>query len=260
MLWYLRMAWRDARQNKFKLLLFASSIILGVAALVSINSFSANLQDEVNQQSKELAGADLKDDVATVVLKPALEDEDAAALRGAIQAALTADPAISRARVIIEQALGRSEAKAKTSQSQQIKPPARAVIAVASGKGGVGKSTCTAALGRSLARDGRRVLIVHSALAGVSNALERLPDEALAGRGEAAVEAVKAVHRAFASKAGLDADAHLADAFDTLAVLNQAGSQNALVEEGGAVVGVLSQSDYSRALTFQRGFRSSLPG
>lgn len=60
MRWYLQMAWRDARQNKFKLLLFASSIILGVAALVSINSFSANLQDEVNQQSKELAGADLK--------------------------------------------------------------------------------------------------------------------------------------------------------------------------------------------------------
>jgi CBS-domain-containing membrane protein len=58
-----------------------------------------------------------------------------------------------------------------------------------------------------------------------------------------------------APRVGVDADA-----FDTLAVLNQAGSQNALVEEGGAVVGVLSQSDYSRALTFQRGFRSSLPG
>lgn len=51
-----------------------------------------------------------------------------------------------------------------------------------------------------------------------------------------------------------------ADAFDTLALLNQVGSQNALVEEGGAVVGVLSQSDYANALTFQRGFRSSLSG
>jgi Zn-dependent protease len=70
-------------------------------------------------------------------------------------------------------------------------------------------------------------------------------------RGPATVEAiVRTVPRV-----GVDADA-----FDTLAVLNQAGSQNALVEEGGAVVGVLSQSDYSRALTFQRGFRSSLPG
>jgi Zn-dependent protease len=51
-----------------------------------------------------------------------------------------------------------------------------------------------------------------------------------------------------------------ADAFDTLALMNQAGSANALVEEGGAVVGVLSQSDYAHALTIQRGFRSSLGG
>ena len=51
-----------------------------------------------------------------------------------------------------------------------------------------------------------------------------------------------------------------ADAFDTLALLNQAGSQNALVEENGAVVGVLSQSDYAQALTIQRGFRSGLGG
>ena len=51
-----------------------------------------------------------------------------------------------------------------------------------------------------------------------------------------------------------------ADAFDTLALMNQAGSGNALVEENGAVVGVLSQSDYAHALTIQRGFRSSMSG
>ena len=51
-----------------------------------------------------------------------------------------------------------------------------------------------------------------------------------------------------------------ADAFDTLALLNQAGKQNALVEEAGSVVGVLSQSDYSRVLTFQREFRTNLTG
>jgi len=51
-----------------------------------------------------------------------------------------------------------------------------------------------------------------------------------------------------------------ADAFDTLALLNQAGSTDALVEEDGAVVGVLSRSDYTRALTFQREFRSGLGG
>jgi CBS-domain-containing membrane protein len=51
-----------------------------------------------------------------------------------------------------------------------------------------------------------------------------------------------------------------ADAFDTLALLNQAGSPNALVEEDGAVVGVLSQSDYAHALTIQRGFRGGFGG
>ena len=36
--WLLRMAWRDSRRNRGRLLLFVSSIILGIAALVAINS------------------------------------------------------------------------------------------------------------------------------------------------------------------------------------------------------------------------------
>ncbi|KAA5803981.1 bifunctional aspartate kinase/diaminopimelate decarboxylase [Alkalicaulis satelles] len=63
---------------------------------------------------------------------------------------------------------------------------------------------------------GERVLIVHSALAGVSNLLEALPAAALAGAGEGAAEAVKDAHRAFAAKAGLDADALLAGPFDLI--------------------------------------------
>ncbi|QLK24839.1 site-2 protease family protein [Natrinema zhouii] len=50
------------------------------------------------------------------------------------------------------------------------------------------------------------------------------------------------------------------DAFDTLAVLNQSGSVNALVEENGEPVGVLSQSDYAHAMTVRRGFQSGLNG
>jgi Zn-dependent protease/CBS domain-containing protein len=46
-----------------------------------------------------------------------------------------------------------------------------------------------------------------------------------------------------------------ADAFDALAVLNQAGSTEALVASNGDVVGVLSQSDYAHALTVRRGFQ-----
>lgn len=53
------MALRDTRKNKGRLLLFISSIILGIAALVAINSFGDNLTTEINNQAKELLGADM---------------------------------------------------------------------------------------------------------------------------------------------------------------------------------------------------------
>ncbi|HMU04387.1 MAG TPA: hypothetical protein PJ990_12225 [Saprospiraceae bacterium] len=43
-----KIAIRDSRKNRSKLLLFMSSIILGVAALVAINSFNYNLRKEIN--------------------------------------------------------------------------------------------------------------------------------------------------------------------------------------------------------------------
>jgi putative ABC transport system permease protein len=55
----LKLAWRDSRRNRGRLLLFVSSIILGIAALVAINSFSENLQKDINSQAKELLGADV---------------------------------------------------------------------------------------------------------------------------------------------------------------------------------------------------------
>ena len=54
-----RLAWRDSRRNRGRLLLFISSIIVGIAALVAINSFSENLQKDINGQARELLGADL---------------------------------------------------------------------------------------------------------------------------------------------------------------------------------------------------------
>lgn len=53
------MAWRDSRRNRGKLLLFISSIVVGIAALVAINSFSINLQKDINNESKSLLAADL---------------------------------------------------------------------------------------------------------------------------------------------------------------------------------------------------------
>jgi len=57
--WVWRMAWRDARKNFSKLFLFISSIIIGIAALVAIESFNTNLQGDINAQAKDLLGADL---------------------------------------------------------------------------------------------------------------------------------------------------------------------------------------------------------
>jgi putative ABC transport system permease protein len=58
--WLFKMAWRDSRRNRSRLLLFISSIILGIAALVSIYSLGNNLKDEVNNQAATLLGADLE--------------------------------------------------------------------------------------------------------------------------------------------------------------------------------------------------------
>ncbi|MDN3493616.1 ABC transporter permease [Winogradskyella bathintestinalis] len=52
------MAWRDAKASKVRLLLFMASIILGIAAVVSIQLFSTNLKDNIQLQSKALMGAD----------------------------------------------------------------------------------------------------------------------------------------------------------------------------------------------------------
>ncbi|HET6566496.1 MAG TPA: ABC transporter permease, partial [Rhodothermales bacterium] len=53
------MAWRDSRGSRRRLLLFLLSMVLGVAALVSINSFGVNLRETVDAESRSLLGADL---------------------------------------------------------------------------------------------------------------------------------------------------------------------------------------------------------
>lgn len=57
--WLWKMAWRDSRKSRSKLLLFTSSIVLGIGALVAINAFRDSLFDEINNQAKSLLGADL---------------------------------------------------------------------------------------------------------------------------------------------------------------------------------------------------------
>ncbi len=58
--WLALMAWRDSRRNRSRLLLFISSIVLGIAALVAIYSLSENLRQEIDNQAAGLLGADLE--------------------------------------------------------------------------------------------------------------------------------------------------------------------------------------------------------
>ena len=58
--WTVLMAWRDSRRNRSRLLLFISSIILGIAALVAIYSLGDVLREEVDRQAASLLGADLE--------------------------------------------------------------------------------------------------------------------------------------------------------------------------------------------------------
>lgn len=53
------MAWRETRASRRRLLLFGSAISIGVAALVSIGSFTANLETAVRREARGLLGADL---------------------------------------------------------------------------------------------------------------------------------------------------------------------------------------------------------
>jgi putative ABC transport system permease protein len=55
----LTMAWRDSRASRKRLALFSLSVVLGIAALVAIGSFSRNLRQAVEDQAKGLLGADL---------------------------------------------------------------------------------------------------------------------------------------------------------------------------------------------------------
>ncbi len=55
----LKMAWRDSRRNRARLLLFISAITVGIAALTAVRSFSINLLSDIDREAKTLLGADL---------------------------------------------------------------------------------------------------------------------------------------------------------------------------------------------------------
>ena len=50
----LKMAWRDTRASRRRLLLYSLSIVLGVAALIGISSLGDSLRAAVDAQAKGL--------------------------------------------------------------------------------------------------------------------------------------------------------------------------------------------------------------
>lgn len=58
--WIFRMAWRDSRRQRSRLFLFISSIVLGIASLVAIQSFNEDLSRTIDAQAAQLLGADLE--------------------------------------------------------------------------------------------------------------------------------------------------------------------------------------------------------
>lgn len=53
------MAWRDARHNFSRLALFIASIITGIAAVVALDAINYSMQNDIDNNAKELLGADL---------------------------------------------------------------------------------------------------------------------------------------------------------------------------------------------------------
>jgi len=116
----------------------------------------------------------------------------------------------------------------------------------------VDATTTVEAFGRQLLRDRKPIHLVTDD--GTPVGLVTLEDLRSVKRTNHSTITVREIMREVPR---IDADA---DAFDTLVELQGSGGVDAIVERGGALVGVLSEADYAHALTIQRGFRSGVGG
>ena len=58
--WTWRMAWRDSRSQRLRLVIFSLAIVSGIAALVAIHSLKASVKNGIETQAKSLLGSDLQ--------------------------------------------------------------------------------------------------------------------------------------------------------------------------------------------------------
>ena len=78
----LALAWRESRTARRRLLLYMSSISLGVAALVAIDSFASNTQRSVREQARALLGGDIALSSRQAYPKPVLAALDSLRTEG----------------------------------------------------------------------------------------------------------------------------------------------------------------------------------
>ncbi len=100
LMWLWRMAWRDSRKNRGRLVLFLSAIVLGIAALVAINSFGDNLDAEIQNQARELLGADLTLEARSDTAQFALDLPVVDSAQEVIFASMVSFPGTDGARLI----------------------------------------------------------------------------------------------------------------------------------------------------------------
>jgi len=106
------------------------------------------------------------------------------------------------------------------------------------------------AFGRHLLRDRREIHLVEDA--GEVVGIVTLEDLRGVDREAHASTRVREIAREVPRVSPAD------DAFDTLALLNSQRATAALVEDGGAVVGTLSQADYGSAISLRKGFQTTV--
>lgn len=103
----LRLAWRESRTARRRLLLYMSSISFGVAALVAIDSFSENVTASVHDQSRALMGGDVSITSRTAftksadsILASAAERDRVVIARSTNFPAMIANPAVLTTRLV----------------------------------------------------------------------------------------------------------------------------------------------------------------